>query len=191
MSYSEIARLVDEMELFHRFMREETSDRAAALTAACFLEDSLRAMLPQYRDRPTTKPYTPPPKRSRRRAASFAALIVRTGEQELLPPTTQANLDAIRHIRNLFAHDFRARSFGNAAELCRALEGLDPWPVNVVDVADVSRERFLAASEDAVLQVRRLLMDRAEERHGQYTTARTRENEAELRRRLEESGDGA
>lgn len=183
MSHSETVRLIAELEEYRDYMRVETSDRAAALTVACFLEDSLRAVLVEYRDSPKLQPYIPPQGRKKPRAGDFAGVIVRVGERALLAPPVQSNMDVIRDIRNVFAHNFRARSFANVIKDCKRLQDVAPWPADPAEEEAVARDRFLQASEQAVLEVRRLLATRAFERYDRYAKARAREAAEEHRRR--------
>ncbi len=164
MAYLKFAQFEWSIQRFRQFMEGE-SDRGMVLTAACFLHDRLSQLYEEYQDSPVLDPFVPSPGSTRGRQGSFRRLVVEIGERKILPADVQANLDVIREIRNVFAHNFSAKSFRIVSRLCGNLRGLEQANSDIAEPSiEIAREQFLAAADIAICSVYGRLIERAEQR---------------------------
>lgn len=115
MSYIQFYHLEQFVEGLDPLFRDE-SDRGAAVVAACFLEDFIEEVLDHYTDAPILHPRNDPPYKKN----TFAYHIDLLRRKELVDAERVAHFHLVRDLRNVFAHNLRAASFGAVAGLLRA-----------------------------------------------------------------------
>jgi len=89
-------------------------DRSIVVVGASYLDEALRRMLATYL-RTLTKPQHELLFGQNQPLSSFSAKIKLSYALELIGPETLHDLDLIREIRNVFAHNLRPIDFSNAS----------------------------------------------------------------------------
>jgi RNase adaptor protein for sRNA GlmZ degradation len=108
MSYTQLVKLERYVEEFDA-MLEVASERESAIIAACFIDDITDSLVERYE---TAQLLHPPQAQKREEAGYVIKKFDRLRQQGMLTEQQSIQLQLLRDIRNTFAHNLQASTFG-------------------------------------------------------------------------------
>jgi hypothetical protein len=153
MSYTQMNRLERYVQEFDALLAVE-SERGSAVIASCFVEDIVDSLV----ERHETSPCLYPPQTAKYKEAGWVLRkFDKLRQQGVLTAQQSAQLQLLRDIRNVFAHNLRATAF-EYPEIVKLLGG----------AAGTAREAFRALLDESASLLYGLLYEKHHEAHRAY-----------------------
>ena len=153
----EDVRLISEYQYIHNTFLSRESDRAAAVLAPALLDSALEILLRHFM---LTTNTTDALLDSDRALGTFSSRINAAHSLGLIADDVAHDLDSIRRIRNIFAHDIAIHSFDDptVADRCRELQLKGRWgDKSTVKAPGDARREFMFSTWAAMLFIAKAL----------------------------------